>query len=160
MAAKPLAVAHVGHTGSDDDRQRWEEVCRWLRENDPPFYRRLRRQRQSGELDEHFIDLNGDPPRDFLAERFAYDVVITHFLWGLVNDEYDTGSGPTAQSPHHTCGNWRRRLLEANARYIFLIGAHFNAPDVGDDLPGYQSTFIGGIQYVTVYERTSRAGKS
>src|SRR6266540_2789656 len=103
----PLRVAHVGHIDAEDDRARWLDVCRWLQDNDAPFFDLLHAQEQRGELDQHCIDLNRSPPRDFLAEHDAHDVVITHHLWGEENEGYNIRSGGASAKPEHATSFWQ-----------------------------------------------------
>jgi hypothetical protein len=150
MLMKPLSVAHVGHVDAADDHARWRVVRDWLRDNAPTFFELLRRQEETGELEQHFLDLNRDPPRDFLAEEGAHDVVITHHLWGEMIPGYPTRTGGVAQSPHHGVDNWRRRLLQSGARYVFLAGGGFNLATLGGEVPGYERVAFLSRGYVNV----------
>src|SRR5580692_8838317 len=76
-----VAVAHVGHTGTDQDRDRWLATGIWLDRVDRTFFHRIRASEDSGSLHCDVIDLNGCPRRDFLCERDRYDIVIMHYLW-------------------------------------------------------------------------------
>jgi hypothetical protein len=145
-----LSIAQVGHVDAHDDRARWLTIRRWLRANDRPFFDLLRGQEERGELDHHFIDLNHDPPRDFLTEQYAHDVVITHNLWGEVNEGYTIRTGGAAQSVHHRADSWQRRFRETGARYLFLAGNAFTLEDLGGSLPGYEEIDLLSPWYMTI----------
>jgi hypothetical protein len=150
-----LSVAHVGHVDAPDDHQRWLTVCQWLGDHDPPFLRSLRAQEERGELDSHYIDLNRDPPRDFLVEQHAHDLVVIHNLWGEFCEGYDLRTGGAAQSALHTADNWRRRLRETGAKYVFLAGGNFNYADFDGNVPGFEKVGFIGRWYVSILRSTS-----
>jgi hypothetical protein len=136
-----LAIAQVGFTGSDNDRERLLAMKLWLDRNDPDFAERLRVARTAGKLTEDCYDLNSHPPRDFLAESIRVDVVVLHNLWGLPG-----GTGPTGRSPLHESGRWNRRLASTEARYVFVFGGDFHAePD------GYKRIDEPSLYYLTVW---------
>src|SRR5215813_3760139 len=78
---RTFEIAHVGYTGSDEDRERRLQIGIWLSRNDDELYRAWFEPDSNGTVSEDFIDLNGTPSRDFLSEQFSYDVVVTHNIW-------------------------------------------------------------------------------
>jgi hypothetical protein len=153
-----LVVAHVGHTGTDADRDRWLAARLWFRRAVPALERRYR-DTDGGVLRQDYIDLNGEPRRDFLAEDARYDVVITHDLWGFTRVTGAAAgaeaSGPTACSSLHAAEGWRRRLVATGASYIFMFGPHLNASTLGRALPGYRCLDIGLASYLDVFASQS-----
>lgn len=154
-AGSSPAIAHVGWTGTDADRDRWLAASLWLRRNDRSFARRLCAGRDHGALSEDCIDLNGSPPRDFLAEDAGYDVVLTHHLWGYPGLATAADAGPTACSPHHSPAAWRRRLRSSGARYLFLFGPHFNAGNLDECVPGYICFLVPALTFLGVFAALS-----
>jgi hypothetical protein len=147
---RPLSVAHVGHVNAFDDQVRWQSIRDWLRENDPAYFARLNGEEEAGILEQHYVDLNGDPPRDFLAEQTLHDVVITHHLWGEMLSGYAIRTGGVAQSPLHSVAHWHRRLAETGARYVFLAGRGFNLATLGGQVPGYEHVVFLGAGFINV----------
>jgi hypothetical protein len=96
---------------------------------------------------EDYLDLNRVPATDFLAVNTCYDLVVTHNLWGFPElsgpADSPARTGPTACSPLHGIGAWRRRLAGCGARYIFMFGPHFNASYLGRSLRGYRCFEVG-----------------
>src|SRR5258708_10184186 len=131
-----LRVAHVGFTGTDDDRDRWLADRIWLNRDNPDFFQQDDGY-DKGFIQHDAIDLRGDPPRDFLAEQDCYDIVITHNLWGMPTFGADVSAGPTACSLLHSPSAWKQRLLASGAQRIFMFAADFNAPDTDGSLSGY-----------------------
>jgi len=119
-----LAIAQVGFTGSDADRERLVAMSLWLERNDPAFAMTLQAARGCGTVTEDCYDLSTDPPRDFLAEDHRADIVVMHNLWGFAN--IGRRSGATAVSPCHSHSTWNRRLELTRARYIFVFGGDFS----------------------------------
>jgi hypothetical protein len=148
-SSSPLAIAHVGESGTDDDRDRRIAMAIWLERNDPRLYRRLRDARRNiahreivredridlNQYPLHQDLLNQEPPRDFLAETARYDIVVLHNLWNYPGLSSLPDTGPTACSPLHSPEAWQRRLKATAARYIFFFGPHFD-PGI---LPGFRS---------------------
>jgi len=152
-------IAHVGYTGSDEDRERWLQIGIWLHRNDDELYRAWFEAGSSGTVAEDFIDLNGTPSRDFLSEDYGYDVVVTHNLWGFPDESEIGGSGPAACSIHHGIERWRARLQGSMARYIFLFGTDFNAGDLGPTPGGYDCYFVSSASFMTVLVSRHLTGK-
>ena len=161
-----LTVAHVGHTGTDADRDRGLAIRVWLRRADSRLYAKWERLRQGGGdgdavLREDHIDLRGNPPRDFLTEETRYDLVVTHNLWGFpelsggADPTRASSAGPGACSPRHDREAWRRRLASCGARYVFMVGPHFNASYLGTDLPGYRCLRVGASSFFDVFASLS-----
>jgi hypothetical protein len=146
-APSGMAVAHVGYTGTDDDRDRWLATGIWLRRNDDALYQLIGAAQANGSLHEDFIDLNGKPSRDFLSEPYGYDLVITHNLWGFPGGT----STATACSPQHRPAEWRRRLQISRARYIFMFGPDFNAGYLDESIPGYECFDVPSISFLSVF---------
>ena len=140
-----VAVAQVGFTRSDEDRDRWLAARIWLGRTDSAFTERLCAAQRARTLVQDVIDLHASPPRDFLKEQERYDVVVVHNLW----DGYavEDCSGGDAQSPHHDLGNWRSRLQSTGARYIFLFGSDFNIAS----LQGYESISVPEKSFLSVF---------
>jgi hypothetical protein len=157
--ARVIEIAHVGHTGTDEDRERWLQIGIWLRRNDDDLYRAWFETGSGGAVAEEFIDLNGAPSRDFLSEDYGYDVVVTHNLWGFPNESEIGGSGPAACSIHHGIERWRKRLQGSGARYIFLFGTDFNAGDLGLTLAGYDCYFVSSACFMTALVSRDLSGK-
>jgi hypothetical protein len=147
-AADRLTIAHVGHTGTDADRDQFLAMGLWLQRNDEPFYRNMCEGLSDGSLFQDAIDLNGSRPRDFLTEQCSYDIVVTHNLWGL--PERATSSA-TACSPHHSPERWRRRFETSGARYIFMFGSDFNAGSISRTVPGYQCFSVPAVPLLNVF---------
>lgn len=143
-------VAHVGYTGTDEDRDRRLQISLWLRRNDAALYRAWFEPAGVPRLLEDFIDMNGMPRRDFLVEDLRYDVVVTHDLWGFPNESELGGYGPAAASRQHGVAQWRRRLEACGARYIFLFGTDFHAGNLGGNLHGYDDYFVPSTSFLTV----------
>jgi hypothetical protein len=150
------AVAHVGYTGTDADRDRWVAARAWLSRVDPALSTQLEEARIQGLLREDHLDLRGVPPRDFLAEDGRYDVVLTHFLWGDPDFAGRDPSGPTACSPLHTPDAWRRRLALSGARYVFMFGPHFNGASLDHSIPGYTPHEVTTRSSLTVFASPDR----
>jgi hypothetical protein len=155
MSSGP-AVAHVGYTGTDTDRDRWLAARLWLKKVDPALSAQLEEARAEGLLREDHIDLRGAPPRDFLVERERYDVVLTHHLWGAPERAEGGPESPTACSPWHTAEAWRRRLLLAEARYVFMFGPDFNAARLDHSIPGYTSHHVRTASFLSVFAARDR----
>ena len=151
------AVAHVGCTGTDEDRDRRLEIAIWLRRNDAEFYRAWFEPGPEPSVIEDFIDLNGKPPRDFLLEDLHYEVVVTHNLWGFPSESELGGYGPASASVHHGEAQWRQRLESSGARYIFLFGSDFSVGNLSRDLQGYDSYFVPSTLFLTVMVAHPRA---
>jgi hypothetical protein len=132
-----VAVAQVGYTGTDGDRDRWLAAGIWLERADPQFYRAIRASDAEGALFQDAIDLNGSPPRDFLCERRRYDIVVIHNLWSPPIGWATETSGGAATSPRHGPAQWRHRLLLSRAGYILIFGADFTGRDLEAPVPGY-----------------------
>ena len=150
------AVAHVGYTGTDADRDRWLAARAWLQRADPALSTRLEEARIKGILREDPIDLRGAPPRDFLAEDGRYDLVLTHFLWGDPELAGGDTSGPTVCSPLHTPDAWRRRFLLSEARYVFMFGPHFNGASLDHSIPGYTPHEVTTRSFLSVFASQDR----
>jgi hypothetical protein len=152
-AATKFTVAQVGYTGTDEDRDRWMAASIWL----------MRNKDRVGPIDfcdglsfQHDpIDLRGHPHRDFLAEQAPYDIVVTHNLWGTPGYVAD---GPTECSPLHSSAAWKRRLEGSGARYIFLFGADFNAPNLDHSITGYECLHVAFHSLLNVFILGSCAG--
>jgi hypothetical protein len=139
-----LAIAHVGFTGSDADRERSLTMELWLARNDPDFAARLRAAMISGRVTTDNFDLNSNPPRDFLQAEGRAEAVLIHNLWGLPDAGRRTGGD--ASSPLHDLRTWNRRLASTRARYIFDFGGDFHAqPD------GYTSIAEPSLYNLTVW---------
>ena len=154
-----IDIAHVGFTGTDEDRERTLQVGIWLRRNDGNCYRAWFERGPDGAVAEDYIDLNGSPSRDFLSEDYCYHVVVTHNLWGFPNESEIGGSGPAACSIHHGVAQWRKRLRGSGARYIFFFGSDFHAGNLGATLPGYDCYFVPSVCFMTVLVSTDLSGK-
>jgi hypothetical protein len=135
-AAANFTVAHVGYTGTDDDRDRWLAASIWLDRTNG--FGGPGRNHSDRSFHHDPIDLRGQPPRDFLAERSCYDVVITHNLWGMPAYSPSDASSGAACSPLHSPETWRQRFQASRARYIFMFGSDFNAANLYDPIPGYE----------------------
>jgi hypothetical protein len=151
MSGSMLSIGHVGYSGTDDDRDRRIAMAVWLRRNDASMYRRLRR---GGAVYEDRIDLNDQPPRDFLAETGRYDVVVLHNIWGYPGLSSFPDAGATACSPHHSAAAWLRRLEASGARYVFSLGPHFNP----GNLASFETFLVPSILSLRVLADT-RAGR-
>src|ERR1700691_6180378 len=127
--AAKLRIAHVGFTGTDDDRDRWLAARIWLGRDKNSFF-----HGDDGCTNTRFqhdpIDLRANPPRDFLSEQAFYDIVITHNLWALPGRGPAVSGGPTVCSPLHSPSAWKRRLQLSRAERIFMFGADFNAANL------------------------------
>lgn len=132
-----FTVAHVGYTGTDDDRDRWLAASIWLDRTHAGFGRPGRNHSDCS-FHHDPIDLRGQPPRDFLAERSCYDLVITHNLWGMPAYSSTDASSGAACSPLHSPATWRQRFQASRARYIFMFGSDFNAANLYAPIPGYE----------------------
>ena len=146
------AIAHVGYTGSDDDRERKLAVEIWLERNDTRVHASLQKAGREGTLREDCFDLNQIPPHDFLTEGGCYDLVVLHNLWGYRDLCAGGGeSGPTACSRQHSVSTWRRRLLESKATYIFLFGSDFNLGFFDGVLSGYEAVAVPSLLFLGVF---------
>jgi hypothetical protein len=154
-----IDVAHVGFTGTDEDRERTLQIGIWLRRNDSACYSALFEREPGGAVAEDYIDLNGSPSRDFLSEDYCYHVVVTHNLWGFPNESEIGGSGPAACSIHHGVAQWRKRLQDSGARYIFFFGSDFHAGNLDATLPGYDCYFVPSVYFMTVLVSTDLSWK-
>lgn len=134
-------IAHIGYTGSDDDRDRCLAAHIWLSRNDNDYLQMCAQAFRLTTIRQDCIDLNGNPPRDFLTEHRQYDLVIFHNLWSPLYGYPDSGGART--SSMHNPETWRKRLLNTKARYIFIFGADFNAPDLENHIPGYRCIYVG-----------------
>jgi hypothetical protein len=150
-AAEGLRIAHVGYTGSDDDRDRWLMVEIWLTRNDELLLRRIQAGDEKGLRRVDFMDLNGDPPRDFLAESGDCDVVITHDLWVPLGFSSVPELGPTAVSPLQSPSRWRERLRDSGAAYIFLFGSDFTGAYLDGEIPGYRCVSVPASPPLSVF---------
>lgn len=150
-----LAVAHVGHTGTDADRDRWLAACVWLEQSDTSFYTHLRTCEGTGALQEDYVDLNGNPRRDFLSEQTRYDIILIHNLWYLNELALPGRSHATACSPLHDAATWKRRLGGTDARYIFMFGRDFNASHLDSSLSGYDCLDISAEGFLSVFAADS-----
>jgi hypothetical protein len=146
-----LSIAHVGYTGSDDDRDRWLMVGIWLQRNDAPLWRRIQAGEEKGSLRVDFMDLNGDPPRDFLAESGGYDVVIMHYLWAQLGFSGAPDEGPAAISPLQSPTRWRERLRDSGARSIFVFGSDLSGAYLDRRIPGYQCVDVPALPPLSVF---------
>jgi hypothetical protein len=141
-----LAIAHVGFTGSDADRERSLTMEVWLARNDPGFAAKLRAAQVSGNITADNFDLNSHPPRDFLTADGRADAVVVHNLWGFPDAGRWTGGD--ASSPQHDLQTWNRRLALTGALYIFNFGGDFHAePD------GYTSIAEPSLYNLTVWTK-------
>jgi hypothetical protein len=139
-----IAIAHIGFTGSDADRERSLTMEVWLARNDPDFAARLCAAQISGNVTKDNFDLNSDPPRDFLEAQGCAEAVLIHNLWGLPDAGRRTGGDAT--SPLHDLETWNRRLASTGARYIFNFGGDFHPrPD------GYTSLAEPSLYNLTVW---------
>jgi hypothetical protein len=145
-----IDIAHVGYTGTDEDRERRLQTGIWLRRNDGDGYGAWFETGSDGAAAEDYIDLNGSPSRDFLSEDYRYHVVVTHNLWGFPDESEIGGSGPAACSIHHGVAQWRKRLQDSGARYIFFFGTDFHAGNLGATLAGYDCYFVPSVCFMTV----------
>jgi hypothetical protein len=150
-----ITIAHVGYSGTDDDRDRRLAVDVWIRRNDTDMLRRL--QATAGERPkEDLIDLNCSPSRDFLAENQRYDIVVIHNLWGFPGASSLNDSGATACSPLHNASAWRNRLNDAAACYIFMFGRHFT-PACLETLPvDYECFRVPALAVLSILAKTGR----
>src|SRR5262245_63004636 len=140
-------IAQVGYTGTDEDRDRFLIARLWLSRNDPGF--------AAAGWEADAIDLNAEVPRDFLAERRRYDVVITHNLWdGPGPKEH---SGGAARSPRHGPATWEQRLEASGARYVFLFGPDFNAASFDRVPPAYERFSVPVLSFLDVLVRRPAA---
>jgi hypothetical protein len=121
VATADPAIAHVGWTNSEDDRDRWLAVQIWLSRNDPPLHTAVQPRELPRALRSQVFDLTGDAPRDFLASDSHFDIVVVHNIWGSIETSL-AASGGAAVSSRHSGVAWATRLTTAAARYVFLFG--------------------------------------
>jgi hypothetical protein len=144
-----INIAHVGYSGTDDDRDRQLAVGIWLRRNDAGMYRRLQ-----GAGDEQarvdLLDLNCTPARDFLAENQRYDIIVLHNIWGFPGASSQGDSGATACSPQHSASAWRKRLKKAGSSYVFMFGRHFTPASLEKLPAGYECFRVPTIAVLSV----------
>lgn len=119
-----MRVAHVGVSSDpdSDEQQIWgdadsdhlDAAFMWLynRGEHELLYDR----------DDDFIDLNDG--RDFLKEGQKYDIVILHFVYDPPRGTGWRTHGPSIYtvSTRHSPANWKTRLVNTGARYIFTFG--------------------------------------
>jgi hypothetical protein len=148
-----IAVAQVGHTGTDGDRDRWLAAGIWLERADPALYRLMWQGDGEGSVVQDAIDLNGSPRRDFLGEDQRYDVVVIHNLWSPPAGLEPETSGGAAISPRHSPAGWRHRLQLSCARYILIFGRDFTAYDLDADIPGYSCFDVPANPPLSVFVR-------
>ncbi len=131
-------VCHVGHTGSDADRDRWLIARIWL-ERSASDRREARESRahcrdEDPRLWRHdHLDLRRRPSRDFLAEQETYDIVILHDLCGTTTSLGAPGIGGATRSERHDTDAWRRRLERSLAHHVFVFGTELGL-DLGDSM--------------------------
>lgn len=111
-AIKIRSIAHVGHSGTQDDFMRVCEMLSWL--------------------DDFNYCMKGVEPdfvcaskggRDFLAETKRYDAVVLHFLFrGGFCVPPDKCKGQLYVSPLNSWSAWRKRLSQTGANVIFAFG--------------------------------------
>jgi hypothetical protein len=154
-----IDIAHVGFTGTEEDRERRLQTGIWLHRNDGDCYDAWFEAGSDHAVAEDYIDLNGSPSRDFLSEDYCYQVIVTHNLWGFPNQSEIGGSGPAACSIHHGAAQWRKRLQDSGARYIFFFGTDFHAGNLGSTLPGYDCYFVPSVCFMTVLVSADSSGK-
>jgi hypothetical protein len=143
-----LKIAHVGTTPDDHENQGDNHlVASWIVKNDPAL-----QERWMQGVVRDYIAL--DEGRDFLAEKNKYDVVILHRLYGDP-DFMEADTGYLAQSSLQTPRNWRIRLIQTRASYIFALGGPLEiSGDYIGDLPSMEKI---KERWMTVYRRKASA---
>lgn len=117
-------IAHVGATPDDggglydSDRSHLDAVTDWLGKNDPQFFEYIVKAPQD------HVEL--DMGRDFLLENRQYDLVILHHIYAAPYGHGNAGGGHGVglfrTSPNHSPEEWRTRLSNCGAKYIFAFG--------------------------------------
>jgi hypothetical protein len=136
-AGRQCSVAHVGHTGTLNDFKRIAEVIEWCGKHG----------QEIGKGD--FFNLSKG--RDFLREDKKYEVVVLHFIFrggfGVNNSKHpELGLSPLA-----SWSNWRKRLVDSGAKWIFAYGG---MAEVG-------GTYIVNLDGYRVHKvRTEELGKT
>lgn len=128
-------IAHVGHTGTDDDMRRILKVLMWMAKNNCE---------PKGKTQFDAIDLNKG--RDFLREDLTYEVVVLHFVFRGSNYPCPFGEPQELNvSPTTSWSRWRTRLVDTQAKYIFAFGGE------GEVSGGYLCT-LDGYQGIKIEE--------
>jgi hypothetical protein len=108
-------ICHVGFTKTPGDTDRIMRVMEWLHEKKIPF-----------PAESRFMDLNKG--EDFLSDRKRYWAVVLHFICRWEKAHLDRSKSTSKQlkvSPKASWSNWRKRLVNTKAKYIFLFGGQF-----------------------------------
>ena len=126
-------IAHVGHTRSAEDTERIFQVLTWLEDWDQAIL---------AEAKPDWIDLSKG--RDFLTEDKTYDAVVLHYIFRGGLRPHPMDALPDLRvSPRSSWANWRKRLVQTGAKYIFAFGG---MGEVGGsflvNLDGYQAVKI------------------
>jgi len=142
-----MKIAHVG--GNPDgsvDQWHMTTVWKWAMDNDPEMAQRV----QTDNHEEDLIDLNDG--RDFLEEFKKYDIVILHLIYAPHDNSRDIGL--FNQSVLHSPDQWRRRLVDTLAEYIFAIGDNHGDTEVNarylKEIDGYEKDVE---EWLTVYKK-------
>lgn len=150
-----MKIACVGHTGNIFDNTLWAVAVKWLVQNHREYI-------PNGNIPRFdYIDLNNR--RDFLKESKEYDVVSLQYLFRGNNYLGSHNSGELSVSELQSPDNWRKRLKQSKARFIFVFGSHTEvSADYIGDIRGYKrfklDIGIGGEVYE--HHTKTRARKS
>jgi hypothetical protein len=141
---KSMYIAHVGayKKFSDADRARWTACCTWIAINTTLKFRKP-----------PICDIiNLIYKRDFLKKTGQYDIVVVHSILDFGYPAWEERT-ETLTSPDHSIEKWHERLIQAQAKLIFICEGQ------PITMSGWKLGEIEGYvikrrdQFLTVYER-------